>query len=299
MTPLLNVSIGIMAHNEEDNIGQLLDAVLTQRFVTACLKDIFVVTSGCTDRTEHIVREFSEKDQRIKLLVQDHREGKASAINLFLSHASADICILESADTTPEEGALETLIAPFTDPRVAMTGAHPVPVNGKNTFIGFAVHLLWSLHHRIALVSPKLGELVAFRGFVRKIPHDTAVDEASIEAAVRKAGYELRYVPEAIVRNKGPENMKEFLKQRRRIAAGHLHLALTQGHKVSTLSAWKILGPLRDEMNWKPKELLWIVGMVVLEGIGRLLGYYDFYFRKKNPYIWDIAVSTKKLTRRP
>jgi biofilm PGA synthesis N-glycosyltransferase PgaC len=299
MTPLLNLSIGIMAHNEEANIGQLLGSLLTQRFASARLEEIFVVASGCTDRTEHIAQVFSEKDQRIKLLVQDHREGKASAINLFLSHASADLYILESADTIPEEGTLEKLIAPFTDPRVAMTGAHPVPVNGKDTFIGFAVHLLWSLHHTIALVKPKLGELVAFRSFVRKIPHDTAVDEASIEAVVRQAGYELRYVPDAVVRNKGPENVKDFLKQRRRIAAGHIHLARTQGHRVSTLNAWKILGPLRDEMNWKPKEFLWTVGAVVLEGIGRFLGYYDFYFRKTNPYIWDIAISTKKLTRRP
>jgi biofilm PGA synthesis N-glycosyltransferase PgaC len=297
MTRLLNVSLGIMAYNEEANIGQLLQAVLNQRFLTASLKEIFVVASGCTDRTEHIVQGFSKKDQRIKLLVQGQREGKASAINLFFSQASADIYILESADTVPEEGTLEKLIAPFADKKVGMTGAHPVPINTSDTFTGFAVNMMWSLHHKIALITPKLGELVAFRSFVRKIPHDTAVDEASIEAIVKRADYELRYVPEAIVRNKGPENVKDFLKQRRRIAAGHMHLARTQGHRVSTLSAWRILGHLRDEMNWKPKELLWTVGAVALEAIGRLLGHYDFCFRKINPYIWDMATSTKKLSQ--
>jgi hypothetical protein len=29
--------------------------------------------------------------------------------------------------------------------------------------------------------------------------------------------------------------------------------------------------------------------------VGRLLGYYDLHIRKKNPFIWDIASSTKKL----
>ena len=33
----------------------------------------------------------------------------------------------------------------------------------------------------------------------------------------------------------------------------------------------------------------------MLEMIGRGLGYYDFHVRKKNPFIWDIASSTKKL----
>lgn len=286
-----------MAYNEEANIGQLLRTILNQRFMMARLKEIFVVASGCTDRTEHIVRQFADIDKRIKLLVQEHREGKASAINLFLSQAAADIYILESADTAPGRGTLEKLIAPFKDDRIGMTGAHPVPINTKETFMGFAVNMMWSLHHKIALVTPKLGELVAFRSFVKKIPHDTAVDEASIEAILRQAGYELRYVPDATVQNKGPENVKDFLKQRRRIAAGHIHLARTQGHRVSTLSSWRILGSLRSELNWKPKEFLWTGGTVALEAIGRLLGHYDFYFKKRNPYIWDIAASTKKLSQ--
>ncbi len=284
-----------MSYNEEVNIGHLLQAILTQQFETACLKEIFVVASGCTDRTEQIVRKFSEKDERIKLLVQNQREGKASAINLFLSRVATDIYILESADTIPKEGTLEKLIVPFQDSRVGMTGAHPIPINTRDSFIGFAVRMMWSLHHRIALDTPKLGELVAFRGFVKGVPYDTAVDEASIEAIVKQAGYELRYVPEAIVRNKGPENIKDFLKQRRRIAAGHLHLARTQNHRVSTLSIRKIFGHLRQEVVWKPKELLWTVGTLLLEAIGRLLGYYDFSFKKRNPYIWDISVSTKDL----
>jgi biofilm PGA synthesis N-glycosyltransferase PgaC len=125
-----------------------------------------------------------------------------------------------------------------------MTGARPIPVNRKDTFIGFTVHLMWALHHKIAIQTPKLGELVAFRNFVREIPKDTAVDEASIEAIMREAGYDLRYVPEAVVNNKGPETVRDFLKQRRRIAAGHKNLTRSQNYTVSTSSSLKILGVL-------------------------------------------------------
>jgi cellulose synthase/poly-beta-1,6-N-acetylglucosamine synthase-like glycosyltransferase len=174
-------------------------------------------------------------------MTQNKREGKASAINLFLSAASGDICVLESADTFPEEGALETLVAPFALPGVGMTGGRPIPVNPPDTFIGYAVNLLWTLHHAISLKTPKLGELIAFRNFIRNIPEDTAVDEASIEAMVTKAGYSLCYVPEAVVRNKGPENVRDFMRQRRRIAAGHRHLFREQGYQVSTTDSKKIL----------------------------------------------------------
>ena len=77
-----------MAYNEEANIGRLLRSLLRQRFTHCYLREILVVASGCTDRTEEIVRNIMEKDNRIKLLIQPHREGKASAINLFLSKAS-------------------------------------------------------------------------------------------------------------------------------------------------------------------------------------------------------------------
>jgi cellulose synthase/poly-beta-1,6-N-acetylglucosamine synthase-like glycosyltransferase len=292
---MLNLSIGIMAYNEEANIGRLLESLLRQKFVHSCLKEIFVVASGCTDRTEEIVQDFMKQDKRIKLLIQPQREGKASAINLFLSKASGDIFIMESGDTVPKEGTLDKLVTPFRDPNIGMTGAHPIPVNSKDSFIGFTVNLMWSLHHRIALMTPKLGELVAFRSLVREIPKDTAVDEASIEAIIRDAGYELYYVPDAFVKNKGPENIRDFIKQRRRIAAGHKYLLREQKHEVSTSDPKNILRLLIQEHSWNLKDTVWTIGAICLEMIGRALGYYDFYVRKKNPYVWDIASSTKRL----
>lgn len=49
---MFNLSVGIMAYNEEANIGRLLGSVLGQRFTHGYLKEIIVVASGCTDRTE-------------------------------------------------------------------------------------------------------------------------------------------------------------------------------------------------------------------------------------------------------
>jgi biofilm PGA synthesis N-glycosyltransferase PgaC len=292
---MFNVSLGVMAYNEEGNIGRLLTAILGQKLTQARLVEIIVVASGCTDRTEDIVEGFCKEDSRIRLIREAERKGKASAINLFLREAADEILVLESADTLPEEDTIDRLVTPFVDHEIGMTGARPIPINDDRTFIGFAVQLLWRLHHHIALIQPKLGELVAFRSFVREIPADSAVDEASIESIVRKAGYRLHYVPEAVVRNKGPETVRDFVKQRRRIAAGHLHLLRGQGHRVSTLSGWTILRALVREQVWGVKEMLWTIGVIGLEVLSRFLGWWDFCVRRKNPYIWEVAVSTKRL----
>lgn len=292
---MFNLSIGIMAYNEGANIGSLLNSLLVQRTRISSINEIYVVASGCTDNTEAVIEVYTRMDKRIKLIIQNERKGKASAINLFFSKAKGDIFILAGADTILEKNAIENLVRPFSDPMVGMTGGHPIPINNDDTFIGFTVDLLWRMHHRVSLDHPKMGELVAFRNVIKKIPDNTAVDEACIEAIITELGFRLKYAEDAFVYNKGVENIRDFLKQRRRIAAGHLHLRLSQGYSVSTTSWRKVLRPLLIEVKSEARNIFWIMGAVLLELYARLLGYYDFYIKKENPFIWDVAFSTKKL----
>jgi biofilm PGA synthesis N-glycosyltransferase PgaC len=294
VTPI-QVSVGITAHNEAANIEQLLEALLAQDTKEVQIDEILVVSSGSTDGTDDIVRQWENKDPSIRLLRQAKREGKASAINLFIEEARNEILVLESADTLPLANTVETLVRPLRDQGVGMTGAHPVPLNSESTFIGAVVHLMWDLHHRLALESPKLGEMVAFRKVVDSIPLESAVDEASLEAAVRRAGFTLLYIPEAIVHNKGPERVRDFIVQRRRIQAGHLWLRSNFGYKVSTKRVSRILRHLVQATPRSGRGLLVGVTAIILEALGRGLGWMDFKVLGKNPFVWEVAQSTKSL----
>jgi len=282
-----------MAYNEETNIGPLLEALSQQRSKSVDIAEIIVVASGCTDRTEEIVRDYCRKDDRVKLLVQRKREGKSSAINLLLWNTSQEIVVLESADTLPRPDTIEALVSPFADPSVGMTGGRPVPTNAPTCFMGFAAHLLWQLHHRISLHKPKMGELIAFRRYFHQIPHRSAVDEASIEPLIKGQGLELLYVPEAVVLNKGPETVGDFFKQRRRIFAGHVYVKDTLGYKVSTMNGLRILPLFLQEMKPNWRYLLWGPAVVVLECLARLMGAYYYIVKRKNPFVWPVAESTK------
>ena len=56
-----------------------------------------MVASGCTDNTEAIVVRFAKLDPRVLLLRQAKREGKASAVNLFMATThNAEIIVLSS-----------------------------------------------------------------------------------------------------------------------------------------------------------------------------------------------------------
>jgi glycosyltransferase involved in cell wall biosynthesis len=72
----LDVSVGICAYNEEENIGALLENLLTQQSLPHN-SEIIVVCSGCTDETPSIVEKFARKDKRVKLILEEERRGKA------------------------------------------------------------------------------------------------------------------------------------------------------------------------------------------------------------------------------
>lgn len=282
-----------MAYNEEANIGRLLGMLLQQKLKSVVIDEIIIVASGCTDRTVEIVESFLGQDKRLRLLTQATREGKASAVNLFLQNASSEVLVLESADTIPTEHAIEALVGPFADPSVGMAGGHPIPTNPTDTFMGFGVNFMWELHHQVSLRRPKMGELIAFRSIFRQIPYNTAVDEASIEPLIIGQGMHVVYAPDAVVYNRGPETVADFIKQRRRIYAGHLYVKETLGYNVATMNGARIVSLYFKIMKLDWRYLVWAPLIAVLEIYVRYLGYYDYSIRKRNPFRWAMVDSTK------
>jgi hypothetical protein len=136
--------------------------------------------------------------------------------------------------------------------------------------------------------------MVAFRKTFKRIPQHTAVDEASIEPLIRGQGYRVRYVPQAVVYNKGPDTAEDFLRQRRRIYAGHLELERDLGYSVSTMGGLKILSLLLKNLDWHPKAFAWTWAVVGMEVYGRFLGRRDFKSEREHT-VWEIASTTKEL----
>jgi glycosyltransferase involved in cell wall biosynthesis len=286
-------SVGIMAYNEEANIADAIGTILGQRLSASRITELIVVASGCEDRTVPIVRGIARRDPRVRLIEQPQREGKAAAINLFIGAAASPVLLMVSADVLVEDGTIDALLRHFEDPGVGMVGGHPIPVNRETTFLGHAVHLQWRMHDRIARQTPKLGEIVAFRNVVPSIPTDTAVDEISIQALVEQLGYRLVYEPQAIVYNRGPTTVRDFLRQRRRIYAGHLRIATQQDYAAPTMSSSRVLRALVGSGAFAtPRALVWSIGTVGLEAAARGLGHYDVV-RRRPQHVWEMCATTK------
>lgn len=289
-----------MAYNEADNMELLLESLLNQKLSGISIKEIIVVASGCTDNTVDIVSTFIKRDSRIKILNQKKREGKASAINLFLKNSLSDIVVILNADLLLKEDTLQKLIEPFFETKIGMTGGRAVPIDKKDNLMGFAANLLWELHHEISLKFPKLGELVAYRRIKDlNFPSDTVDDEGIVEALITGYGYAIKYVPQAIFYNKGVRYPSEFIRRRRNIFAGHLQLRHRTSYAVSTIDPKKLFVALFLRLfriaSKGFRNFFWTAAVVLLELSARILAIYDFYILKKDHSIWEVAKSSREV----
>ena len=233
------------------------------------------------------------KDKRIRLITETDRLGKVSAVNKILDAASGRIIVLCGADLQLEPDSIKKLVRGFSDPKVGMIGARPVPTNDKGTFCGFCAHLVWDLHHRVAMKKPKCGELIAFRNEGFRIPKEMAVDEAWLEWRYTASGWKIAYAPDAIVKNRGPDTIPDYLKQRRRNHALHMQLERQAGYAVSTSDLGLIVEGLAANITSDPRSLVYCAGALLLEGVSIALGAYDYHIAKNNHAVWDVVASTK------
>lgn len=289
------ISIGVIVFNEEHNIKRLLDSLLKQKLKRVYISEIIVVSSGSTDNTNLIVKGLIKKNPKIKLICQKKRMGKANAVNVFLSSAKKEIVILSSGDILPTPNTVEEIIKPFKDKNVGIVGSHPIPLNNPNTFFGFAAHLLWNLHHALSLKTPKMGEFIAFRKAFRQIPNISAVDEANIEALVRGQGFKAVYASTAIIYNKGAENLNDFLNRRRHIYAGHLATKHDYSYEVSTIKVFRIFILILSNFQFSWRFIFWTPLVIILEGIGRFLGFLDYKLKLRSHTVWEVTPTTKRL----
>jgi cellulose synthase/poly-beta-1,6-N-acetylglucosamine synthase-like glycosyltransferase len=242
-----------------------------------------------------IIQGYAARDPRIRLIVQEQREGKTSAINQFLQNAREEICVLESGDTIPRADSIENMVKLFADPQVGMTGAQKIPVNVPEHVVGYMSHLRLQMEHQLCLEIPRLGELIAFRKVFDRLPPDVAMDEAFVEALVIRRGLQVRYAPDAVVYNMGPETLGEFIMQRRRNYAGHLHLVRKYGYRVSSLETGRVLRIAGDEVAKALRLIVTLFSLAFVEAVARALGTYDYYVKGDKQVVWDIAWTTKRV----
>ena len=224
MKNIKTVTIGIPAHNEEANIGKLLDSIKIQIGKEFILEKVIVACDGCTDNTNSIVKSYSKKYKIIKLIDDGKRFGKPERLNNFYKMNTSDILIIFDADTVlGSPFVINEFAKAFKNSEIGLVGGNDTPQIPKNFVQKMAAVWIdvWyesrvDFNEGVTVNNHKGCASALSRSLCKKmeIPKEIVVgDEDYVYFKAKLLGYKFKFAKKAIVYYSVPSTVNEFFVQ--------------------------------------------------------------------------------------
>jgi poly-beta-1,6-N-acetyl-D-glucosamine synthase len=224
----LSLSIVLVGHNEEKPLRMCLESLSEQTIKSTCCHfQVVVVDDGSTDKMSEVARALRREGKIDEVIRLEQRGGKSAGVNLALSLCTGDIIVISDIDTTLDRDALAELVSYFSDPAV---GAVSGNLGVRNAFASLMTRFQ-TIEYTIGLslgrcIADSLGILAVISGAFgafRRVAiesvggQDVEVGEdADLTMKLRRAGWKLRFAPEACALTDVPESISAFIAQRLR-----------------------------------------------------------------------------------
>jgi poly-beta-1,6-N-acetyl-D-glucosamine synthase len=258
--PTASVSVGICATTELENALRLTNQILGLNHRGVSSPEILVATPNA-----QLARALAERDPRIVVIFEEKREGKASALNKIIRHASGDILVLASADIRVGRNTIPRLVEGLMDNQEwGAVDSNVELVNGDKLLMDRVSNILWDTHNatldeldgqdRLGQVA---GDLFAVRRELLEQLPDVINDDAYLALRVQEKGFQVKRIQDAPVWIAGPRTPTDYLYQRSRVLQGHLQLIRRLGRMPTTFEF---------QVLWNPRRYL----KVLVKAVARL-----------------------------
>ena len=121
----LTVSLILSVFNEEAVIAEKIGNFQSLDYPSDHLEFV-IISDGCEDKTEEIVRSYSNIDPRIRLFGQEQRGGKTLALNRGVAESQGDVLLFTDANSMFDKDAIRKLIRHFADPGIGLVSGRSV-----------------------------------------------------------------------------------------------------------------------------------------------------------------------------
>ncbi len=218
------VTLLLPGHNEADRLDAAIASISRQSWRP---DEIVVVDDGSSDAMADKARALKRAGYVDRVFSTRLRAGKSAAANLGLRHATGDIVVIADVDTTYDDDAFERLVAPFADPAVGAVAGNLGVRNWRASTVTRwqAVQYLESISLG-RRVTDMLGILYivsgAFGAFRREALEAVGGwdvgpgEDADITVKMRRAGWRVRFAPDAWSLTDVPETVPALVRQRLR-----------------------------------------------------------------------------------
>ncbi|MBN1448604.1 MAG: glycosyltransferase [Bacteroidetes bacterium] len=231
---LPTVTVLVPMRNEEDTIPDCIHSLLLQDYAAGKMA-VILIDDHSEDGTREAAHGAVGGDPRFRVLAPaDGVEGKKEALTAGVAHADTEIIVTTDADCRHDALWLRHLVRPFTDGADVCAG--PVVFDRRRTLFSRlqALEFLGLVGVGAGFFGigyPRLcnGANFAYRrelfstvgGYEGNEGIHSGDDEFLLHKIVYRHGGHAAFVthPAAMVRTRGPESMRDFLRQRIRWAS--------------------------------------------------------------------------------
>ncbi|MGI4895627.1 MAG: glycosyltransferase family 2 protein [Janthinobacterium lividum] len=240
---LPTLTVVIPAHNEQAFIGRKIEDTLAQDYPRHLL-EILVVDDGSEDETADVVRAATPNGAPLRLVRQNPRGGKSSALNRGVSEAGGEIIVFTDANGSLLPGSLRAIVAPFGDPRVAVVSGAKKPVGTGAHGEGESAY--WRLESGLKTAESVFGAVVGADGGIfavrratyQPIPPGVYADDYWIPLAALEKGHRVAHVSQACALEAVSLTKKDDFERRARISAGIWHGSVAKARLADPRRGW-------------------------------------------------------------
>jgi poly-beta-1,6-N-acetyl-D-glucosamine synthase len=274
------ISILVPTFNEEAVIQKRIQNLQALKYPKDKF-EILVVDSGSSDATMSVVERMCHESEapRVRLVCEDQRRGKASAINCGTAHAAGDIVLVTDANSLFDENVLAELAPNFENVKIGGVGGRYVVSNPENP-LPSVEQFYWELEDVLRTGESELdsaclfqGEINAWRKSIVKADPAMIGEDLDMSIVIRKKGYKVAFEPNAICYEPSPISFAEQLTQKKRRCLGTIQNIFKHWHYLFAPRDWYSLLIFPSH-----KGLLMFTPFMF---IGILLGYVLIW----NPYL--------------
>jgi glycosyltransferase involved in cell wall biosynthesis len=197
------VTVLIAAFNEQAVIEATIRNKLNQNYPKDRL-EILVVSDNSSDKTDEIVDGI--KDARVRLIRQEPRAGKTSALNLAIPQAKGEIIIFSDANSLYAPDTIRKLVTNFSDPSVGYVTGKMIYASTDGTMVGDGCSAYMKYENRLREIETRLGSIVGVDGGVdavlKRLYHlmkDDQLPDLVLPLKVIAQNHRVVYEPEAVL----------------------------------------------------------------------------------------------------
>lgn len=221
------VSVVIPVYNEELVIERRIKNIYQCTYPKDKL-EVLAVDSGSKDKTRSIIEE--KFPNKVILIGEEQRKGKAHAINLALEKCIGEIVIITDGPTLYDKNTILQLVESLRNPSVGgATALYNIP-NATENQTTASEYTYWSYKDKIRILESRAhstswmsGEACAFKkGLLNKVDEDTLADDSNIALHLITKGYRVVVNEQCYFTERSPSGIYDYFRIKGRRALGGL-----------------------------------------------------------------------------